>query len=429
MKASSTPDLTPTSPATNITPTSRATNICGGAITPPLLDLLHLTPINTPTDDTADLPPLVLQQYSPEPLSCPRPPHYFSIATPCAQRTNSSPSFKWWLGKQKVLQQIWNKRKEEEGHPPLANADLFRCRVVLDSQIHDSTLEGRSSRAWWGGKKASKYGGCTLTSTTSANTGSRFGNSGNAGNSGNTHNGDDTGNGDDSGNGDGSGNGGSGNGGKTGNGGYGGNGDNTGNSGNGDNTGNSGNGDNTGNSGDTGNGGTGRDSDSSLHDLLHQYNALLGDLTEQNTKLQQQVKELKQEQEQTPHTGHSPSVDASTSMLSSLLSHLLPISSPSPSAMDRLLVSSADLAAASVTFPSVADLLAVVCQLLSRRADCDRCKKQIVQTQNHRTACSYHPGSLRFYSCSNCGGTKYFTCCRKCDICSPGCKQDYHVFH
>lgn len=64
-------------------------------------------------------------------------------------------------------------------------------------------------------------------------------------------------------------------------------------------------------------------------------------------------------------------------------------------------------------------------QNLDRRQDgkrCQRCRKNA----DNEADCIYHPGNIRFYSCKQCGGLKYYTCCGVCDGCKLGCRSSTH---
>eukprot|EP00388_Colpodella_angusta_P027101 GDKK01008237.1.p1 GENE.GDKK01008237.1~~GDKK01008237.1.p1 ORF type:complete len:102 (-),score=10.47 GDKK01008237.1:80-385(-) len=58
---------------------------------------------------------------------------------------------------------------------------------------------------------------------------------------------------------------------------------------------------------------------------------------------------------------------------------------------------------------------------------CIRCSTTYKQFRNHPQACSSHPGTLKYFSCSGCGGEKYFSCCGKCENCNPGCSKTPHA--
>ncbi|CEL91922.1 unnamed protein product [Vitrella brassicaformis CCMP3155] len=58
---------------------------------------------------------------------------------------------------------------------------------------------------------------------------------------------------------------------------------------------------------------------------------------------------------------------------------------------------------------------------------CIHCGAKYSLLKNGPEDCVYHPGKMKFYSCSSCGGAKYFTCCMKCTECSAGCRTGYHV--
>lgn len=58
---------------------------------------------------------------------------------------------------------------------------------------------------------------------------------------------------------------------------------------------------------------------------------------------------------------------------------------------------------------------------------CLKCHQQFIPLTNSDQACHFHPGKLKYYSCKGCGDDQYFTCCNRCERCSPGCKVGRHV--
>ena len=57
---------------------------------------------------------------------------------------------------------------------------------------------------------------------------------------------------------------------------------------------------------------------------------------------------------------------------------------------------------------------------------CKNCFQKYRLTDNHPGGCMYHSGRLRYLSCLECGALEYFTCCRVCSKCRPGCNTSLH---
>ena len=57
---------------------------------------------------------------------------------------------------------------------------------------------------------------------------------------------------------------------------------------------------------------------------------------------------------------------------------------------------------------------------------CNFCKQQYSPFCNTQTSCTYHLGKLRYEQCRGCGTDEYYTCCLKCNKCSPGCRTGPH---
>ena len=53
-------------------------------------------------------------------------------------------------------------------------------------------------------------------------------------------------------------------------------------------------------------------------------------------------------------------------------------------------------------------------------------KYSLIEKEKNKS-CLYHPGKIKYYSCNGCGGDEYYTCCKKCSKCSPGCTLDKHI--
>jgi hypothetical protein len=67
---------------------------------------------------------------------------------------------------------------------------------------------------------------------------------------------------------------------------------------------------------------------------------------------------------------------------------------------------------------------------------CRRCGNEFMKSNKEvsflwfvimQDRCTHHPGDLRFFSCTGCGGDEYFNCCRKCSKCSKGCRVGIHL--
>lgn len=65
----------------------------------------------------------------------------------------------------------------------------------------------------------------------------------------------------------------------------------------------------------------------------------------------------------------------------------------------------------------------------SKEKICQRCHKLVKPKDNSETACIYHPGKMKFFSCKGCGSDEYNVCCMLCNVCSKGCRNDKHVFN
>lgn len=57
---------------------------------------------------------------------------------------------------------------------------------------------------------------------------------------------------------------------------------------------------------------------------------------------------------------------------------------------------------------------------------CKNCFQKYRLTDNHPGGCMYHSGKLRYLSCLECGALEYYTCCRVCSKCKPGCNTSLH---
>ncbi|EAS06079.2 hypothetical protein TTHERM_00853180 (macronuclear) [Tetrahymena thermophila SB210] len=66
-------------------------------------------------------------------------------------------------------------------------------------------------------------------------------------------------------------------------------------------------------------------------------------------------------------------------------------------------------------------------KVLSTTTFCTNCKELFLPEQNHETACFYHPGKLKYFSCRTCGADDYYTCCLKCSRCCIGCANSAHI--
>lgn len=57
---------------------------------------------------------------------------------------------------------------------------------------------------------------------------------------------------------------------------------------------------------------------------------------------------------------------------------------------------------------------------------CKNCFQKYRLTDNQPGGCMYHSGRLRYLSCLECGSLEYYTCCRVCSKCKPGCNTSLH---
>ena len=63
----------------------------------------------------------------------------------------------------------------------------------------------------------------------------------------------------------------------------------------------------------------------------------------------------------------------------------------------------------------------------NKEKECIHCHEKFIPKFNNHKSCLYHPGKIKYYSCNGCGGDEYYTCCKKCSKCSPGCTLDKHI--
>jgi hypothetical protein len=63
----------------------------------------------------------------------------------------------------------------------------------------------------------------------------------------------------------------------------------------------------------------------------------------------------------------------------------------------------------------------------NKEKECIHCHEKFISKFNNHKSCLYHPGKIKYYSCNGCGGDEYYTCCKKCSKCSPGCTLDKHI--
>jgi chromosome segregation ATPase len=63
---------------------------------------------------------------------------------------------------------------------------------------------------------------------------------------------------------------------------------------------------------------------------------------------------------------------------------------------------------------------------LTVEVKCAKCKEMYVPIRNNNTACAYHNGTLKYFSCRGCGNEAYYDCCMRCKLCSKGCKVSQH---
>lgn len=64
---------------------------------------------------------------------------------------------------------------------------------------------------------------------------------------------------------------------------------------------------------------------------------------------------------------------------------------------------------------------------LNEPVTCKNCYKKYTMLNNPPESCRYHPGKVKYFSCKVCGGDEYYTCCRVCKTCNPGCHIGQHV--
>ena len=64
---------------------------------------------------------------------------------------------------------------------------------------------------------------------------------------------------------------------------------------------------------------------------------------------------------------------------------------------------------------------------LNSEIRCVNCRERYVPVNNCQTACVYHTGKLKYFSCRGCGRDAYYDCCMKCKECSRGCKVTHHT--
>jgi hypothetical protein len=57
---------------------------------------------------------------------------------------------------------------------------------------------------------------------------------------------------------------------------------------------------------------------------------------------------------------------------------------------------------------------------------CKNCFQKYRLTDNQPGGCMYHSGKLRYLSCIECSSLEYYTCCRVCSKCKPGCNTSLH---
>lgn len=64
---------------------------------------------------------------------------------------------------------------------------------------------------------------------------------------------------------------------------------------------------------------------------------------------------------------------------------------------------------------------------LNEPVTCKNCYRKYTMLNNPAESCRYHPGKVNYFSCKVCGGDEYYTCCRVCKACNPGCQVGQHV--
>ena len=64
---------------------------------------------------------------------------------------------------------------------------------------------------------------------------------------------------------------------------------------------------------------------------------------------------------------------------------------------------------------------------LNEPVTCKNCYRKYTMLNNPPESCRYHPGKVKYFSCKVCGGDEYYTCCRVCKTCNPGCQVGQHV--
>ena len=58
---------------------------------------------------------------------------------------------------------------------------------------------------------------------------------------------------------------------------------------------------------------------------------------------------------------------------------------------------------------------------------CRNCFQKFTYQSNNEKNCCSHSGRIQFFSCTECGGDEYYSCCNMCSECNRGCKTAYHV--
>ena len=66
-------------------------------------------------------------------------------------------------------------------------------------------------------------------------------------------------------------------------------------------------------------------------------------------------------------------------------------------------------------------------EFLNSEVKCENCKGMYAPSKNYDSACAYHTGKLRYFSCRGCGCDPFYDCCLKCKNCSRGCKVTHHT--
>lgn len=64
---------------------------------------------------------------------------------------------------------------------------------------------------------------------------------------------------------------------------------------------------------------------------------------------------------------------------------------------------------------------------LNSEVKCANCKENYIPIKNYHSACRFHCGKLKYFSCRGCGADPYYDCCNKCKECSAGCKVGHHT--